>query len=346
MAAQFESFGYSTAVQPFNVEFLSPNQSSLTLDEPGPETVEAMPLAMSGSGRVLGILVPILLGREEDVPEQRLKGKIALAQRGLITFEEKVNRAMNAGAIGVVIYNNQPGNFRGSLLDPGQIPVISISQENGERIEQLVSKGTVQVTISIETEEHLSQNVIAEKPGLEEKVVVLGAHYDTVPNVPGANDNASGTAVLLTLAQKLSQTSFPFTLRFIAFGSEELGLRGSQFYVSSLFSDEQRQIVAMLNFDALGGGDRLGLVGTRDLTVLAVEQAEKHGIEVSSGRGPVGSSSDHASFARIGIPVIVFSSDDFSGIHTPQDTLELINPRLPGEAATLAIALLNALAAR
>ena len=345
LASKFESFGYSTEVQPFMVEFLSPNQTSLILDEPGPERVEAMPLAMSGSGRVSGILVPIRLGMEEDIPEGGLKGKIALAKRGLITFEEKVNRARSAGAIGVVIYNNQPGNFKGALLNPGQIPAISISQEDGERIEQLVSQGTIGVTISIQTEKYLSQNVIAEKPGLGEKVVVLGAHYDTVPNVPGANDNASGTAVLLTLAQALSQTSFPFGLRFIAFGSEELGLRGSQFYVNSLPSDEPRRTIAMLNFDALGSGDGLGVTGASDLTNLVVEHAASLGIEVRRSRGFAGASSDHASFARVDIPVIVFFSDDFSGIHTPQDTIELINPTLLGDAARLALALLTSLAA-
>ena len=345
MASKFESFGYSVEVQPFIVEFLSSNQTSLTLDEPGPEHVEAMPLAMSGSGRVSGILVPIRLGLEEDIPEDGLKGKIALVKRGLITFEQKVNRARSAGAIGVVIYNNAPGNFRGALLTPGQIPAISISEEDGERIEQLLSKDTFGVTIAIQTEKHPSQNVIAEKPGLGEMVVVLGAHYDTVPNVPGANDNASGTAVLLTLAEALSQTSFPFGLRFITFGSEELGLRGSQAYMNSLSSEEPRRILAMLNFDALGSGDGLAITGASDLTKLVVEQAKSLGIEVRRSGGFAGTSSDHASFARAGIPVIVFSSDDLSGIHTPQDTIDLINPKLPGDAARLALALLTSLAA-
>ena len=187
--------------------------------------------------------------------------------------------------------------------------------------------------------------MVAEKPGLGETVVVLGAHYDTVPNVPGANDNASGTAVLLTIAQALSQTSFPFGLRFIAFGSEELGLRGSQFYVNSLPSDEQRRIIAMLNFDALGSGDGLGVTGASDLTNLVVEQATSLGIGVRRSRGFAGSSSDHASFARVGIRVIVFFSDDFSRIHTPQDSMDSINPKLPGDAARLALALLTSLAA-
>ena len=345
LASKFESFGYSVEVQPFISEFVSPNQTSLTLDVPGPEHVEAMPLAMSGSGRVSGNLVPIRLGLEEDIPEDGLKGKIALVKRGLITFEQKVNRASSAGAIGVVIYNNEPGNFRGALLSPGQIPAISISEEDGERIEQLLSKDTFGVTISIETEKHPSQNVIAEKPGLSEMVVILGAHYDTVPNVPGANDNASGTAVLLTLAEALSQTSFPFGLRFITFGSEELGLRGSQAYTRSLSSEEPSRILAMLNFDALGSGDGLGVSGASDLTKLVVEQAKSLGIEVRSSEGIAGTSSDHASFARAGISVIVFFSNDASGIHTPQDTIDLINPKLPGDAARLALALLTSLAA-
>ena len=162
--------------------------------------------------------------------------------------------------------------------------------------------------------------------------MILGAHYDTVADVPGANDNASGTAVLLTLARRLSQESFPFSLRLMAFGSEELGLLGSQFYVDSLTSEERRRISAMLNFDAVGRGNGLRILGATELTDFVVAQGNEQGIEVRRSRGLAGASSDHASFARADIPIIMFFSDDFSGIHTPDDTLEFINPSLLADA--------------
>ena len=62
-------------------------------------------------------------------------------------------------------------------------------------------------------------------------------------------------------------------------------------------------------------------------------------------RGMGGGGSDHLSFSRAGIPVIFFFSDDFTRLHTPQDVLEFINPQLPGNAAWLALKLLESLGA-
>ena len=341
LASQFEAMGYSVEAQTFAVEALAVDHTGLTLEEPGRENIKAIPLAMSAYGDASGVLLPVGLGTEENIPEGGLTGKIALVKRGQISFSDKVNRAAAAGATGAVIYNNEPGNFQGALRISSTIPAISISQEDGEMIEKMASRGQVVGTISIKTVTHISRNVIVEKPGPSTKVVVLGAHYDTVPGVPGANDNASGTAVILALARELSGRSFPFRLRFIAFGSEELGLKGSQFYVSSLSDEEQGQIIAMFNFDALGSGNRLGILGNQELTDLVVENGKERGIDVEVSLGLTGGSSDHASFGRVGVPVIAFFSDDFSRLHTPDDTLESINPSLLGDVARLALALLG-----
>ena len=245
LVSQLEQFGYSARLQEFTVTTLSQSTSSLTLApmESGPDalSVGVVPLSRSSTGEVKGRMVPAGLARPDELPTEGLAGNIALVKRGLITFQEKVDRLAEAGAVGAVIYNNAPGNFRGTLREAGAIPVVSISQEDGARIQELVAAGTVEAVLTVNQEVHPSQNVIAEKPGGPDAigVVVLGAHYDTVPDVPGANDNASGTAVLLTLAEQLQNQPLPFTVRFIAFGSEELGLRGSRHYLDSL-SDQQR----------------------------------------------------------------------------------------------------------
>ena len=186
-----------------------------------------------------------------------------------------------------------------------------------------------------------SRNVIAEKPGPGPEVVVLGGHYDTVANVAGANDNGSGIAVLLTIARELQDNPLPFGLRFIAFGSEELGLLGSRFYVDSLSTEERALLLAMLNFDALGSGRSIQVLGSAGLTGPVVDIGNSADIGVSRIRGLEGASSDHASFARIGTPNLMFAADDFSRIHTPEDTLDLVEPRLLGDAAALAVALLD-----
>lgn len=346
--SQLEGFGYSVELQPFEIQTLSAELSGLTIDGPdgGPESrsLDVIPLVSSPEGEASGRLEPIGLAREGDLPPEGLAGKIALVQRGLIPFQEKVTRAAEAGALAAVIYNNIPGNFRGVLTAPTSIPAVAISQGEGERIEELLEAGTVTASVSVRAIQRTSHNVVATKPGpsgSENRTVVLGGHYDTVPNVAGANDNSSGTAVILALAQELAEESLPFAVKFIGFGSEELGLIGSRRYVESLPQEEIDDIIAMFNFDALGSGRQAGILGDAEMTNLAMEQAEERGIVVTVGGGLQGGGSDHLSFSSVGIPVLMFFAPDFSRIHTSSDTLEFVDPGLLGDAAAVALALLR-----
>ena len=346
LAAQFESMGFSVELQPFTVETISEERSGLSLDGrggdgTGGERLRGIPMNRSARGEVSGVLVPIGLAFDQDIPAQGLKGSIALAQRGTITFEEKVRRATAAGAIGVVVYNNEPGTFGGSLGSTSSIPVIGIAQEDGQRLEQLIAAGQAEATLTVAVDVRASRNVIAEKPGPRPEVVVLGGHYDTVADIPGATDNGAGIAVLLTIAQELQDKSLPFGIRIIAFGSEELGLRGSRFYVNSLSTEERRQLLAMMNFDALGSGRINQVLGSSQLSGLVAAIAAGADIEVMRVRDIQGATSDHASFDRFLIPNVMFATDDFSRIHTPDDNLDIVEPRFLGEAAALGIALLD-----
>ena len=348
LASQFAEHGFSVELQPFTVRGFSQDDSGLFLIQEDGTRIAVEPLSGSGSGDVAGQLVSVGLARSEDIPESGLVGKIALARRGLIPFGEKTANIAAAGALGAIIYNNEPGNFRGTLGGSSEMPVASVSQEDGDRLEAfLASSASFAVNFKLQFSQTPSQNVIAEKPGQGTRVVILGAHYDTVPDIAGANDNASGTAVLLTLARELgelSEKSFPFDLRLVAFGSEELGLRGSRHYVESLSPEQQGRVIAMLNFDALGSGSRLGVVGDVVLTRLVMEDSKARGIELRLRQSSRRGGSDHASFAAVGKPNIFFSSNDFSRLHTPEDTLESINPQLLGDTVRLALNLLDALA--
>ena len=196
-----------------------------------------------------------------------------------------------------------------------------------------------------------SSNIILELPGQGEGVVILGAHYDTVRNSVGANDNASGVSVLLTLAERLAQppwssqmvSVFPFTLRFIAFGSEETGLTGSRHYVHQLTDKELGVIEVMINFDSVGSGTFLRGPGDSWLTSLVAEIASKEGVSYTSiNEGYSGS--DHFSFRYDAeIPTISFFSNDESRINTRSDTIEFINPVLLGDMVVLVLELLASL---
>ena len=342
LASKFEEFGYDTSLQEFTVETLSRELSGLALDGPEPEELDVIPLVRSATGTGVGTLTSAGLAREEDIPEEGLDGKVALVERGLIRFSEKVQRLAEAGAVGAVIYNNSPGNFQGVLASGGSsIPAVAISREDGERLLELIGVEVVQATVTVTVDIRPSQNVVVEQPGNGPGVVVLGGHYDAVPGVQGANDNGSGTAVILAIAEELAGQDLPFTVRFIAFGSEELGLRGSAHYVSSLSDVQRDEIVAMLNFDALGSGVRLQILGDGLLVDRTTELAQREGISVLRGRGQPGSSSDHVSFSRAGIPVLMFTAPDVSLIHSADDILEEVNPDLLRDTVRLAVSLLK-----
>ena len=338
---RFQESGYETEIQRFTIEDQVLAGMGLTLDLPGPEEFAALPLERSGLGDVSGILTPVGLAMPGDLPDGGLEGRIALAKRGVITFQAKAENVFAAGAVGLVIYNNVFGLFRGVLSSEPDHPVISLSRNDGEAIEDLLADSELQASITLTTEDLPSQNVIAVKKGPGEAVVVLGGHYDTVPEIIGANDNASGAAVLVTLARMLADVDLPFTLRIIPFGSEELGLLGSRFYVESLTEEELENTKAMLNFDALGTGPVVSVFGDGEITDLVSDIGDQIDVDVAVTLGLRGGSSDFASFREAGVPYLMFFGDDVSRIHTERDTLEFVQPEMLGGAAAVAAAMLR-----
>src|SRR5690625_5128734 len=82
--------------------------------------------------------------------------------------------------------------------------------------------------------EHESSNVIATKEGYldTEKQIIIGAHYDSVPNVEGVDDNASGVGVMLEAAERVAEMDSPYTIRFIAFGADRKSTRLNSSHVA------------------------------------------------------------------------------------------------------------------
>ncbi len=342
----FEDMGYEAGLQTFGVGVLARDRPLLALHQPEPRGVEGLPLRMAGIGEATGALVDVGLARAEDIPEGGLAGKVAFIRRGTITFEEKVHRVEDAGAVAAVVYNSAPSLFAGTLSTPSGIPAVSVSAAGGELIAEAMAGGEVEATVSLVMVNYDSRNVIAEKPGavVGGPVLVLGAHYDTVPDTQGANDNGSGLSVLFTIAREVADRSFPFTLRFVAFGSEEVGLFGSRHYVTELTEDDAGSIVAMLNFDVPGSGRRVRVIGGSDLAGRLMAYGDANGIDVTAGASLEGGGSDHVPFEEAGIPTLFFLSDDLSRINTALDTIEFVDRRLMGETVALALGLLDDLA--
>ena len=98
-----------------------------------------------------------------------------------------------------------------------------------------------------------SQNVILTVPGVSERRIIVGAHYDS-PNSPGISDNASGTVTLLESAHRILYLDHYYTITYIFFGAEEVGLVGAFYYVESLSEEEIANIVLMINIDVIFDG--------------------------------------------------------------------------------------------
>jgi Zn-dependent M28 family amino/carboxypeptidase len=183
-----------------------------------------------------------------------------------------------------------------------------------------------------------SLNVIAEPRGFDAKQphVVIGAHLDTVPVAPGAEDNASGVAVMLQLAGMVSQQPAGLPVQFIAFGAEEprgsgdaLHHFGSRQHVADLSRPERRAIQAMVSLDRVGvrasyvpiciatdGGTRL-----RD----AIRAAARR-VEIST-RACTNYTSDHWSYAKAGIPAVRLGSIPYAGYHSRGDVPSVVDRR-------------------
>jgi len=190
-------------------------------------------------------------------------GNIALVQRGTCTFGEKALNAQEAGASAVIIFNEgQPGRdgvLQGTLgaTDAFEIPVVGASFEVGQELYNLDQEGdaVVRVVTATSVEKRTTRNVIGRTPqGGSGRAVVVGAHLDSVDEGPGINDNGSGTASTLEIAEQMSRLDIKprNQVRFAFWGAEESGLIGSTYYVNQLDEEGLGNIMVNLNFDMLG----------------------------------------------------------------------------------------------
>ena len=192
-------------------------------------------------------------------------GNIALIQRGICSFEIKVDNAAAAGAAGVVIFNQgnaDPNEDRSVLINGtlgtelSAIPAVGTTFALGEA---LAGIDGVELRLNIDSgvETTNSFNITADTAsGAANRTVVVGAHLDSVPAGSGINDNGSGSATILETAIQLAESTKRHPLqnrvRFAFWGGEENGLVGSDYYVSQLDQAGLDGTLANLNFDMLG----------------------------------------------------------------------------------------------
>jgi hypothetical protein len=271
--------GYDVTIQPYKFTYyaytaiptfseVSPTAHTYVLnDEWGPgQSVGTVNAPIRPAGGI--VLPPTQLssstsGCTSADFDASMAGKIALIQRGGCNFGVKILNAQAAGAVGVIIFNEgNPGRTGlqiGSIVDASGtpfvagIPVAFTTFAAGTALLDQYNAGTPPVmNISIQAIVDPNRddwNVIAEsKGGDKNHVLVVDAHLDAIYGA-GMLDNASGSATILDVAQKMKNVTPRNKLRFIWFGGEELGLLGSEFYVNNLSSSELGHIGYDLDAD-------------------------------------------------------------------------------------------------
>ena len=324
ISARFSGMGYQVQTQPFTINAYQDRGSSVVLAGDAPRPLATNTMQYSTGGVVEAALVEAGLGRDEDFSAVDVRGSVALVTRGETRFADKVEAAARAGAVAIIVVNNQPGNVSGSLVGLSAIPAVSVAQEDGPTLQATAaSSGRVHVAVDASAEQSTGSNVVATLPG-GPRTLVIGAHIDSVAAGPGANDNGSGTATMLEIARVMATAPTPYTLTFVGFDAEEIGLIGSTHYVGQLSETERRSIRAMINLDMVGVGTESRVGGTDAMIRLAQSVGTRSGLSLAS-MGESGAS-DHAPFMRAGIPALfVYRSND-PNYHSPNDKAEFIDP--------------------
>ncbi|KAF5715146.1 leucine aminopeptidase 2 [Fusarium mundagurra] len=252
-----------------------------------------------------------------------VEGKIALIKRGKCQFANKLKLAKDNGATAAIVFNDNPSQTEvsGSLgaENFGKLaPVGVVTYDGGNSWAERLKGGEnleVNLTIDVSTERRETWQIIADtKTGDSKSVVMLGAHLDSIQEGPGINDNRSGVAALLGIAEPVRKyKNFKNKLRFAFWGAEESGMSGSTYYISNLSKDESSKIRFYYNYDMIAFPQPYYIVYA-DSDAHKVAQASIEWTLLTLHR-PFGASSDYVGFLELGIP----SSGIFTGAGAPQD---------------------------
>jgi Zn-dependent M28 family amino/carboxypeptidase len=241
------------------------------------DDIDYRAMLYSASGRVTAPLLPLdfdVDGTGRDGPgcepstfDGMPKGQIVLLRPGPCFTRDQVVAAADAGAAAVLLaypeFTPRLGLRRPTLLSPEGIgvPAIALTDDAGRRLAAAGEGATVSLEVRAETPVRKLRNVIAQtSEGDPLNVVIAGGHLDSVIDGPGINDNGSGVATLLEVAEELAASDPQNKVRFAFWAGEEYGLLGSRHYVDALSPLQIEDIAVYLNFDMLGSPNHVPFV--------------------------------------------------------------------------------------
>ena len=346
VAAELRAAGWTVTEDAFTTSsFADPGGSNLVAGGRTFGVGDIAPLIFAPAGEVSGPVVAIDWDPDASEPTGKgcaasdygdlPEGAIVLVRPGPCYRRDQVLAAQQAGAGAFVVGYPWTANgevLRPTLIEPAglEIPAAAASRPAGDALAAAAATGsTARLVTHAVTAPAATRSIIAELAGSRPgKVVMLGAHLDSVIDGPGINDNGSGVAALLEIARALGGSRPGTTIRLAFWSGEELGLLGSVRYVTGLSAQDRAAILVYLNADMLASPN--GFAGVYDeADAPAGSTAVRDLISAAIGRAggvplmlDLGGSSDHLLFGRFGIP----TGGVFSGAREPVTEAQAVAP--------------------
>ena len=325
--------GITFREEPFSFEESRILEASLVVTEPYQKEYSVVGCAGCGSTPENGLEAPFLyVENGDEISLAYARGKIVLVN-GIVrkAFYQKL---VEAGAAGFVMLSGTPIDegedlrpARRSLRGVEETPIQGVTVHYKDAVE-LVERGASRVRLILrqEKEKRISRNLILRIDGSQraDEILTVSAHYDSVPEGPGAYDNMAGAAIVMELCRYFSVHRPRRTIEFLWFGAEEKGLYVSLNYVER-HSEELASHRFNMNVDLAGqtiGGTVIGVTGNPEICQILSAYAHEAGMGVSLKHQIWGSDSN--SFAWKGVPAMTLNRDGF-GMHTRHDTAALIS---------------------
>ena len=336
---ELKSFGMESVLSEFTFDTWEIRKSELTVTEPYNKTYQVTGYQRCGSTAGEGVEAEFLyVENGDDISLSHAAGKIVMVNE--IVRKDMYLKLLKAGAAGFV-------SISGSPTDTGEdrIPrAAAIPQKiyealnEKERIQgvgihyldavEMVTEGAKRVRLTLLQEEvtRTSRNVEARIQGSDraDEILTLTAHYDSVPEGPGAYDNMAGAAIIMEVCRYLKKHQPRRTVEFVWFGAEEKGLLGSRHYIK-LHEQELGKHRFNMNVDLAGqlvGGNVIGVTADPSVCSMLTYLAAETGIGMTTKNQIWGSDSN--TFAWKGIPAMTLNRDGF-GMHTHYDTVDLLS---------------------
>ena len=331
---ELRSFGVESRQEEFEFDTWKILEAEFTVTEPFVKTYKVAGYGRCGNTPESGIEAPFLYAENGDAINLSFaKGKIVMVNNPM--NGDMYQKLVAAGAVAFVTLTGTPiDEGDDTLLYTRAVPKMEATPIQGVVLHhkdamEIVDGGATRARLTLKSElgKATSRNVIARIEGTEipEEVLTLTAHFDTVPQGPGAYDNMAACAIIMELCRYFKAHNPRRSMEFVWFGAEEKGLLGSRNY-TEVHKDELKNHQFNMNVDLAGqlvGGTVIGVTGDPAICHMIEYMTHEIGIGMVTRNAIWGSDSN--TFAWNGVPAMTLNRDGF-GMHTRHDIVDYISP--------------------